>query len=121
MIAVFFKERWQRPDAGKTWQIDAEDFKTWTLGHWTFAGENPSRVGHPAPFPPELPRRPILLYSYREDIVLDPFAGSGTTLLVARELGRESIGVEVDPSYCAVAARRLQALGVAPAPRAGGL
>ena len=55
---------------------------------WTFAGANPRRVGHPAPFPEELPRRLIKLYSYPGDLVLDPFAGSGTTLKVARELGQ---------------------------------
>ena len=55
---------------------------------WTFAGANPRRVGHPAPFPEELPRRLIKLYSYPGDLVLDPFAGSGTTLVAAKRLGR---------------------------------
>lgn len=114
MIPVFFKERWRRPDDGKTWEIDAEDFKTWSLGHWTFAGENPGRVGHPAPFPEELPRRLILLYSYHQDVVLDPFLGSGTTCRVAARLGRRSIGVEIDPGYCALARDAL--VGLTPPP-----
>lgn len=100
MVPVFFKQSWRRPDEGRTWEIDAEDFKTWSLGTWTFRGADPRREGHPAPFPEELPRRLILLYSYREDLVLDPFLGSGTTCRVARLLGRRSIGVEVDPAYC---------------------
>ncbi len=112
MIPVFYKQRWHRPDAGKHWSIDARDFQDWSLGCWTFPGENPRRAGHPAPFPEELPRRLLLLYSYVEDVVLDPFLGSGTTCRVAKRLGRRSIGVEVDPAYCerAAAAARSEPL-----------
>lgn len=106
MIPVFFKGEWRRPRAGRTTDIERDEFLTWTLGVWTFPGENPAKVEHPAPFPPELPRRLIKLYSFVEDTVLDPFVGSGTTCLVARQLGRRAIGVEIDPNYCAVAARR---------------
>jgi site-specific DNA-methyltransferase (adenine-specific) len=67
---------------------------------WTFAGANPRRVGHPAPFPEELPRRLIKLYSYPYDLILDPFSGSGTTLVVATKLGRRSLGVEINPIFC---------------------
>jgi site-specific DNA-methyltransferase (adenine-specific) len=101
MVAVFYKESWQRPPIGRTWAIERDDFLDWTLGLWTFPGENRRRVGHPAPFPRELPRRLILLYSYEQDLILDPFVGSGTTCLAASELGRRSIGVEIDPEYCA--------------------
>jgi site-specific DNA-methyltransferase (adenine-specific) len=107
MVAVFYKETWLRPDGGKRWEIEAEDFKNWSLGTWTFPGENPQRAGHPAPYPEELPRRLILLYSYLEDVVLDPFLGSGTTCRAARRLGRPSIGVEIDPGYCRRAARSM--------------
>ena len=103
MVPVFFKETWKRSDRGRTWEIDAEDFKSWSLGTWTFAGENPIRAGHPAPFPEELPRRLMLLYSYQEDLVLDPFVGSGTTCRAARKLRRRSIGVDIDAGYCALA------------------
>jgi site-specific DNA-methyltransferase (adenine-specific) len=103
MIPVFFKQTWRRPDEGRTWEIDAKDFMEWSLGHWTFAGANPRTAGHPAPFPEELPWRLILLYSYKEDVVLDPFLGSGTTCIAARKLGRRSIGVEMDRSYCELA------------------
>ena len=111
MIAVFYKERWQRSDEGRTWKIAAKDFMDWTLGTWTFPGANPKRVGHPAPFPEELPRRLILLYSYVEDTILEPFAGSGTTCRVAKALGRRSIGVEIDAGYCALAAARCREAG----------
>lgn len=103
MIPVFYKQMWKRPDDGKTWEIDAKDFMEWSLGLWTFSGANPLRMGHPAPFPEELPRRLILLYSYKEDVILDPFLGSGTTCLAAKNQGRRSVGVEVDPGYCELA------------------
>jgi site-specific DNA-methyltransferase (adenine-specific) len=107
MIAVFYKQRWQRPDGGKTWEIAAKDFMEWSLGTWTFPGANPARVGHPAPFPEELPRRLILLYSYLEDTILDPFLGSGSTCRAAKKLGRRSLGVDIDQSYCRLAAASL--------------
>jgi site-specific DNA-methyltransferase (adenine-specific) len=103
MIPVFFKESWKRPDTGKTWDIEADKFKEWSLGLWSFSGENPNRVGHPAPFPEELPTRLILLYSYTEDVILDPFLGSGTTCRAAKTHGRHSIGIEIDDGYCELA------------------
>ena len=78
----------------------------WTLGMWAFNGQNTSQYSHPAPFPEELPRRLIKLFSFREDVVLDPFLGSGTTCRVAKSLGRRSIGVDLNPEYCAIAANR---------------
>jgi site-specific DNA-methyltransferase (adenine-specific) len=108
MIPVFFKQTWKRPDVDadgnkKEWYIEAKLFMAWSLGHWTFSGANPKKAGHPAPFPDELPRRLIKMYSYRQDIVLDPFLGSGTTCATAKEQGRHSIGVEIDPHYCTLA------------------
>jgi site-specific DNA-methyltransferase (adenine-specific) len=103
MIPIFFKETWKRPDKGKTWEIDAKDFMEWSLGIWTFSGANPVRVGHPAPFPEALPRRLIQLYSYKEDVILDPFLGSGTTCVAAKNLGRRSIGIDIDTDYCELA------------------
>jgi site-specific DNA-methyltransferase (adenine-specific) len=109
MIPIFYKQTWKRPDNGRSWEIDARDFMDWSLGLWTFAGANPLRAGHPAPYPEELPRRLVLLYSYKEDLILDPFLGSGTTCLAASNLGRRSVGVEIDPAYCALAAQTLGA------------
>jgi site-specific DNA-methyltransferase (adenine-specific) len=115
MIPVFYKGTWKRPDQGKTWEIGAEQFKEWSLGFWTFAGENPRRAGHPAPFPEALPSRLMLLYSYHQDVILDPFLGSGTTCRAARRLGRRSIGIEIDEAYCR---RATESLGPQPPPNA---
>ncbi|MGH2461229.1 MAG: DNA-methyltransferase, partial [Chloroflexota bacterium] len=87
MIPVFFKEEWRRKRAERTSDIERDEFLAWTLGSWDFPGENPARAGHPAPFPTELPRRLIKLYSFVEDTILDPFLGSGTTCEVAKQLG----------------------------------
>ena len=84
----------------------------WTNGLWTFVGEKKSRVGHPAPFPIELPRRCIKLFSYVGDTVLDPFMGSGTTLLAAYRNNRRSIGVEIDEEYCQLAVERLRQMSL---------
>lgn len=110
MIAVFHKGSFRRPARdGRRGDINREEFLAWTLGMWTFAGANPRRVGHPAPFPEELPRRLIKLYSYPNDLVLDPFLGSGTTLTVASKLGRRGVGVEINPAFCELAKRNLEA------------
>lgn len=106
MIPVFFKGDWRRPRGQRRSDIERDEFLAWTLGVWEFPGENPRKVGHPAPFPLELPRRLIKLYSYIDDVVLDPFLGSGTTLVAAKALGRRCIGVEVDEAYCEIAAER---------------
>ena len=116
MIAVFHKgDTFRRPAQGRRGDITRDEFLAWTLGVWNFAGANPRRVGHPAPFPEELPRRVIKLYSYPEDLVLDPFAGSGTTLVAAKRLGRRSIGVEINPTFCALTVRNIQTVELAAA------
>ena len=106
MIAVFYKDAWIRKRERRTSDIEHDEFLEWTLGTWQFAGESPARVGHPAAFPLELPRRLIKLYSFVEDLVLDPFVGSGTTCAAAKAAGRHSIGVDIDPHYCEIAATR---------------
>ena len=112
MIAVFFKGEWRRKREGRISDIERDEFLAWTLGTWHFHGENPAKVGHPAPFPTELPLRLIKLYSFVGDTVLDPFLGSGTTCVVAKGLRRRAIGVDVDEKYCAIAARRCRRLAV---------
>lgn len=84
----------------------------WTNGVWVFSGESKKRIGHPAPFPRELPRRCIKLFSYVGETVLDPFVGSGTTLLEAHENNRVGIGFEIALEYCELARKkkRLEAL-----------
>lgn len=105
MIPVFYKGSWRRPSEGLNTDLTRDEFLAWTLGTWTFPGENPARAGHPAPFPPELPRRLVKLYSFVQDTVLDPFVGSGTTCRVAKQLGRRSIGVDINPQYCELTVR----------------
>src|SRR5215216_1303861 len=105
-VLVLSKERRKRDGRGKQSVISREEFMDWTLGLWRFRGENSKRWGHPAPFPEELPRRLIRMFSFTDDVVLDPFLGSGTTCRVAKDEGRRSIGVEIDPEFCKIAAER---------------
>ena len=105
-IVVFYKEHWRKVRGGVS-DITKEEFLNWTSGLWTFSGESKKRVGHPAPFPIELPKRCIKLFSYKDDLVLDPFLGSGTTLVACALTGRRGVGIEIDPQYCKIAVRRL--------------
>lgn len=106
MIAVFYKKCWKKQHSGVS-DITRDEFIKWTNGVWSFQGESKKRVQHPSPFPVELPKRCIKLFSYVGDLVLDPFLGSGTTLLACLETGRRGVGVEIDPKYCEIAKRRL--------------
>jgi DNA modification methylase len=85
----------------------AEDFMSLTLDVWELSPESAKRVGHPAPFPVELPEQLIRLYTYVDDLVLDPFLGSGSTVVAARRLGRRAVGYDLDPAYVAVARGRV--------------
>ena len=87
--------------------ISGEDFMASTLDVWEIRPESARRIGHPAPFPVELPERLINLYTYRDDVVLDPFAGSGSTLVAALRTGRRGIGFDLDTDYCDLARQRL--------------
>lgn len=87
--------------------ITSEEFSEFTNAEWYFSADKASDVGHPAPFPDELPRRCMLLYTDIGDTVLDPFAGSATTIKVANYIGRIGIGYEINPDYMPVIKKRL--------------
>lgn len=87
--------------------LPADDFMSLTLDLWQVPPESATRVGHPAPFPIELPEALIRLYTYEDDLVLDPFMGSGSTLVAAARLDRRYIGYDLDPSYVELAQRRV--------------
>lgn len=106
MIVLLYKGHWKRKEKGES-TITRDEFIEWTNGVWTFPGESKKRVGHPAPFPLELPRRCIRMFSYKGDIVLDPFVGSGTTLIAAFIEGRKGIGIELDSKYVRLAIERI--------------
>jgi site-specific DNA-methyltransferase (adenine-specific) len=84
-----------------------EDFMALTLDIWSIPPESARRVGHPAPFPVELPEQLIRLYTFKDDLVLDPFMGSGSALVAAARLGRRYIGYDLDESYVDIARRRV--------------
>ncbi len=87
--------------------LSNDEFLEATLDVWDIHPESARRVGHPAPFPIALPLRLINLYTYEDDLVLDPFMGSGTTLVAAARAGRRGVGYDLDPAYVAIAKQRL--------------
>lgn len=107
VIVVLYKQDWKKTSGSHISDITREEFLEWTNGVWSFSGESKKRIGHPAPFPVELPRRCIKLFSYVSDVILDPFAGSGSTLVACLETHRKGIGVEIDEHYCELASQRL--------------
>ena len=111
LIVVLYKNEWKKTSGSKVSDISKKDFMDWTNGLWTFSGESKTRIGHPAPFPIELPRRCIRLFSYKDDTILDPFLGSGSTLVAANLCGRKGIGIDVDTQYCKIALDRLKKEG----------
>jgi site-specific DNA-methyltransferase (adenine-specific) len=107
-ILVFSKESPRlEGTTGNRSGISSAEFVEWTRSIWRFQTE--TRGPHPAPFPEELPRRLILLYTNQGDIVLDPFMGSGTTAVAARQTGRVYLGYEISAEYCSLATQRLAA------------
>lgn len=110
-LEVFCKGSLKKPGESKNADIDAESFKNWVYGKWTIAPErNMHKYGHPAMFPKELAIRVLKLFSFKGDIILDPFAGVGTTCLAARENQRKYLGVDISPEYCQTAEDRLRIL-----------
>jgi site-specific DNA-methyltransferase (adenine-specific) len=107
LILVLYKNEWKKIGGTRISDISRKEFMDWTSGVWTFNGESKKRIGHPAPFPKELPYRTIKMFSYVGDVVFDPFTGSGTTTLVAALHNRIGIGLDIDEQYCNLAKNRL--------------
>ena len=108
-ILVFSKDTFSRKRNNKENTISKEDFLAWTKSIWTFSSVSAKRIGHPAPFPEELPHRLIQLYTFKGDVVLDPFCGSGTTCLSALKSGRHYIGYDIEKKYIDLAHERISA------------
>lgn len=99
-IEVFCKDSMKKDGDSKNIDITADEFKSWVVAKWNIAPErNMQEYGHPAMFPEQLVERVLKLFSYKHDIVLDPFNGLGTTSVVAHRLERQFIGVEISKDY----------------------
>ena len=102
------RERTKEEKQGKKDTITGEQFSEWTGSIWTMKTESARRIGHPAPFPVELPYRLVQLYSFTGDIVLDPFMGSGTTAIAALQSERKYVGYEINQEYIDLSIRRIR-------------
>ncbi len=108
-ILIFSKEAFNRknlPD--KTSTINKDEFLEFTKSVWTFSAESARKIGHPAPFPIELPYRLIQLYTFKNEVVLDPFCGSGSACIAALKASRHYIGYDIDENYIKLAERRIR-------------
>ena len=116
-LEVFCKGDLKKAGRAADADIDADSFKQWVTAKWSIAPERRMKeYGHPAMFPLELARRVLLLFSFRGDVVLDPFAGAGTACVAARENGRRFVGLDVSAGYCRAARARLAETEVATNP-----
>jgi modification methylase len=106
-ILVFSKESFTRTRSERRSTISRDEFLELTKSVWSFSAESAKRVGHPAPFPVELPRRLIQLYTYAGEVILDPFAGSGTTCVAAHQTNRHFVGYEKVKEYADLARKRI--------------
>ena len=107
LIVLLYKGEWKKRSGSKQSDITRNEFISWTNGVWTFKGESKRKIGHPAPFPVELPKRCIKLFSYVGDTVLDPFMGSGSTVIAAKQNNRHGIGIDFEMDYCQLAMERI--------------
>ena len=106
-ILVFSKGDYKRDKGVKESTISKEQFMEYTKSIWTMNAESARRIGHPAPFPEELPFRLIQLYSFKGDIILDPFMGSGTTAVTSFKTERNFVGYDVSQEYITLSENRL--------------
>lgn len=107
-ILIFSKTDYKRNNKDKKSTISKEEFIEYTKSIWNFSTASAKKIGHPAPFPLELPNRLIKLYSFEGDVILDPFCGSGTTCIAAKNLGRNFVGYDISPEYVELSKNRLK-------------
>jgi DNA modification methylase len=109
LIEIFCKDTYFKYGDSSKIDLTPEEFKTWVNAWWRIQPETRMQeFGHPAMFPEEIPYRLIKLFSYKGDIILDPFNGAGTTTLVAKKLDRHYIGIDISKRYCEIAERRIK-------------
>jgi len=106
-LLVFSNGSYSRESLGRKSTISKKEFLEYTRSVWTFPAEPARKVGHPAPFPVELPRRLIQLYTFEGDVVLDPFMGSGQTAIAALKSHRHFVGYDISGEYVGLARRRI--------------
>lgn len=106
-ILIFSKDMFKRESIGRRSTISREEFLEFTKSVWTFPAEPATKIGHPAPFPVELPYRLIQLYTFEGEVVLDPFMGSGQTGIAALKTKRHFIGYEINEKYVKLAEKRI--------------
>ena len=106
-ILVFSKETFSRKKENRENTIKKEEFLEWTKSIWSFSAVSARQIGHPAPFPEELPHRLIQLYTFKDDVVLDPFVGSGSSCLSAIKDKRNYVGYDIDSGYVKLAENRI--------------
>ena len=104
---VFSKDSFKKSSKGES-TIEKEEFMESTLSIWNINPARAKKIGHPAPFPVELPQKFINLYPYKDDLILDPFIGSGTTAIAAKNLKRNFVGYEIEKEYIDIANKRLE-------------
>ncbi|MEA3351257.1 MAG: site-specific DNA-methyltransferase [Chloroflexota bacterium] len=108
-ILVFSKGSYKREKSKHSEStIEKEQFMQWTKSIWSMNTESAKNIGHPAPFPVELPFRLIQLYTYKNDVILDPFMGSGSTAIAALKSNRYYIGYDIEPEYLKLAEDRIR-------------
>jgi site-specific DNA-methyltransferase (adenine-specific) len=106
-VLIFAKNTNKLQTKGET-DLTKEEFINWSLAKWSFTGENLKKLGHPAAFPIELPKRCIKMLSWIDAVVYDPFMGSGTTALACKMFNRNFIGSEISKEYMELSERRIQ-------------
>src|SRR3989344_1902102 len=106
-ILIFSKDNYSRENKKKD-TITRDEFIQFTKSIWNFKAASAKSIGHPAPFPEELPRRLMELYSFENDVVLDTFIGSGQTAIAAIKAKRNYVGYDIDKTYCELAEKRIK-------------